>query len=624
MFTRLKTLCIIILAVILVGGCTARRNPLPTSSVPAPQLTPTPLSFPATATPLSIRTRLSIGLAGLDFDAFIENSYRQLFIRDPETVLELGLAQVYQTPTDQLTDISDEYIRETQSLEADILDILARYDRSSLSPVQQLTYDIYHWYLSDRVEGQAFMYDDYPVNPTVLSIQHDLLQWFTDLRPLSNLQDAQDYINCLKQVDTKFEQLVNGLQRREEKGVVLPGFLLDYVVIDLQELASSPANATPYYTAFKNKIERLTSLTSDEKAALLASAETAIKDSVLPAYQGLVGYLNHLQSIASNDAGAWKFPDGKEYYAYAIKHITSTSLDAEQIHALGLQALEQIHAEMSVIFDQLGYPQDETLPQLFNRVAADSGLLYGDEIVQEYEIFISAMAQRIGEVFGLHPGIGVIVAGDPIGGYYIPPSMDGTRPGIFYAQNTGYVPKFSMPTLAYHEAIPGHHTQLTIAQQSNLPSFRRGTDFTAYIEGWALYAEHLAYEMDVYANDPYGNLGRLQAEAFRAARLVVDTGLHSQRWTFNQALEFMIENTGMPEFALYSEVSRYISLPGQATAYYIGYTKILELRQQAMNELEDQFDLKEFHDLILGNGAMPLEILEQVVNQYIQTKLGEG
>ena len=208
-----------------------------------------------------------------------------------------------------------------------------------------------------------------------------------------------------------------------------------------------------------------------------------------------------------------------------------------------------------------------------------------------------------------------------MGGYYTPPAIDGSRPGMFYAQDTGIVPKYSMPTLAYHEAIPGHHYQIAIAQQLDLPSFRRGADFTAYVEGWALYAERLVAELGLYENDVYGNLGRLQAEAFRAARLVVDTGIHTKHWTFDQAVDFMVENTGMTEYSMQGEVSRYISLPGQATAYYIGYTKILEVRQRVMDELGNQFDLKEFHNLLLGSGAMPLDILEQVMNNYIQSKL---
>jgi uncharacterized protein (DUF885 family) len=553
-----------------------------------------------------------------------EVSFQSLMRRDPETTLELGLSQVYNTPTDQLTNISDEYIRQTQTLESDILTQLRSYDRSSLTSEQQLSYDIYAWYLGDRVNGQAFMYDDYPINPTVFSEHLSLLQWFTDLRPLNNLQDAQDYITCLTQVNGKFDQLIDNLERREENGVMLPTFLVNWILSDLTSIANSRASLTPYYTAFESKVNMLADITEAEKQSLLKNAEDAITTSVIPAYQALVQYFTHQQSVSTNDAGVWKFPNGEAYYSYALRHYTSTNLSADQIHEMGLQALERIHADMREIFDQLGYPQDESIPALFTRVAQDSGYASGAEIVQGYEDIISAADQNITSVFDLRPSIGVIVVGGPTGGYYNPPAVDGSRPGMFYAQNTGRVPKYSMPTLAYHEAIPGHHTQIAIAQQLDLPSFRKGSDFTAYVEGWALYAERLAYELGFYDGDPYGNLGRLQAEAFRAARLVVDTGLHAKKWTFAQAVDFMVENTGMSENMMQGEVSRYISLPGQATAYYIGFTKILELRQLAMDKLGDQFDLKEFHNVILGNGAMPLDILEQVVNNYIQSKLEGG
>jgi uncharacterized protein (DUF885 family) len=561
---------------------------------------------------------------GLDFDNFLEASFRSLLMRDPETVLELGLSQVYKTPTDQLTNISDEYVRETQALEVNILNQLRKYDRSGLSAEQQLSYDIYTWYLGDRVNGQAFMYDDYPVNPTVFSEHLSLLQWFTDLRPLNNLQEAHDYVACLRQVDTKFNQLIDNLERREENGAMLPGFLVNWILSDLGNIANSSASRTPYYTAFESKVNSLDEIAEADRQSLLNDAEDAINTSVIPAYQALVNYFEHLQGVTTNDAGVWKFPDGEAYYAYALRHYTSTNMSAEQIHELGLQALDRIHADMRTIFDQLGYPQEEDIPTLFARVAQDSGYASGNEIVQGYEEIISAADQNTASAFDLRPNIGVIVIGGPTGGYYNPPAVDGSRPGMFYAQDTGQVAKFGMPTLAYHEAIPGHHTQIAIAQQLDLPSFRKGSDFSAYVEGWALYAEHLAYELGFYDDDPYGNLGRLQAEAFRAARLVVDTGLHAKKWSFPQAVDFMVANTGISEYMIQGEVSRYVSVPGQATAYYIGYTKIMDLRQHAMDLLGDQFDLKEFHNVILGNGAMPLDILDQVVNIYIQTKLGGG
>lgn len=618
-----RFLTLVIIVSTLVGACGTRNESTPVM-LPSTQVPQIPTSVPSvTDTQLSM-SELAAGLDGLEFDAFVEASYRRWLSRDPETVLELGLSQVYGVPTNRLTDISDEYIHQTQALESDILNLLQGYDRSTLTTEQQLTYDIYAWYLSDRVNGHKFMYDDYPVNPTVFSVHLDLLQYFTDLRPVTSLKEAQEYITCLSQVDIKFEQLIDGLQRREENGVMLPKFLVGWIISGLNDIATSSARLTPYYTAFDTKVSGLTNIKDAEKQSLLAEAEEAINTAVIPAYQALVRYFEHLQTVTNNEAGVWKFPNGEAYYAYALSHYTSTDLTADQIHEAGLQALDRIHAEMRTIFDQLGYPQDESLPELFTRVAADSGSYSGDEIVQGYEDIITEVDQNLSNAFTLRPSIGVIVIGGPTGGYYMPPAMDGSRPGMFYAQNTGIQPKFSMPTLAYHEAIPGHHFQIAIAQQLDLPSFRRGSDFTAYVEGWALYAERLVAELGFYDNDPYGDLGRLQAEAFRAARLVVDTGIHMKRWTFDQAVDFMVENTGMPEYSIQGEVSRYISLPGQATAYYIGYTKILEIRQRAMEKLGEQFDLKEFHNLLLGSGAMPLDILEQSINNDIQIKLGGG
>ena len=615
-----KVLTLVILISFLAGACRTRSTPSPETS-PTSQAPDIPTLVPSATVTQPPLTKLSSGLDGLNFDAFVEASYRRMLSRDPETVLTLGLSQIFGVPTDQLTDITDEYIRQTQALESDIFSMLQHYDRSTLTAEQQLTYDIYAWYLNDRVNGHEFMYDDYPINPSVLSMHYALLQFFTDLRPMTSLRDAQDYVICLSQMDNKFEQLIDGLQRREKNGVMLPRFLIGWILGDLKGVATSSARATPYFTAFESKVSTLTNISTSDKQSLLAAAEEAINTAVIPAYQELVGYFEHLQTVATNDAGVWKFPNGEAYYTYVLNHYTSTDLTADQIHELGLQALDRIRAEMRTTFDQLGYPKDESIPESFARVANDSGSLSGEEIVRGYEEIITTVDQNIGSVFDLRPSIGVIVIGGPTGGYYNPPAIDGSRPGMFYAQDIGMVPKYSMPTLAYHEAIPGHHYQIAIAQQLNLPSFRRGSDFTAYVEGWALYAERLVAELGFYENDVYGNLGRLQAEAFRAARLMVDTGIHARRWTFDQAVDFTVENTGMPEYSMQGEVSRYVSLPGQATAYYIGYTKILELRQRAMDELGNQFDLKEFHNLLLGSGAMPLDILEQVMNNYIQSKL---
>ena len=608
MSTRHTAIAKTILVLILVVGC-GRANP-----TARPGVTPTPL-----ATQPAVPD-IAADLQGLDIDEFLEASYHRLLLRDPELLTELGLADAFGVGNDQLTDISDGYVRETQQLEAAILDLLNQYNRAEMTPEQQLSADIYAWYLDDRGRGHEFTYNDYPLNPIIVSAHNQLVHFFTQIHPVTSRQDAEDYVTRLSQVSAKWEQLQEGLRLREGAGVVLPKFAIQWVLRDLRAIADSEPHSIPFYTAFEEKVNGLDGLSDAERQALLEAAQDQIKTSVIPAYQALVEYLEHQETVATADDGVWKFPNGEEYYAHALRHHTTTDLTAAQIHQIGLDEVARIQAEMRVLFDELGYPQDESLPALFDRVARDSGSLYGDEIVAGYETIIEEMDQSLDTAFDLRPRANVIVIGGPRGGYYVPPAVDGSRPGAFYASDTGTQPKFSMPSLAYHEAIPGHHLQIAIAQELDLPSLRKGVSFTAYGEGWALYAEQLAWEMGFYEDDPYGNLGRLQYEAWRAVRLVVDTGIHAQGWTYDQAVDYMHENTGLPRSTVEYEVARYVTWPGQATAYKIGMLKILELRQRAMDQLGDSFDLKEFHNVVLSNGSMPLDVLEQVVQEYIDAR----
>lgn len=605
MSTRYAAIAATMLVLTLVAGCGKAEN-IATPALP-------------TATQASVSNTVA-DLQGLNIDEFLEASYHRLLLRDPELITELGLAEAFGVGNNQLTDISDKYIRETQQLEAAILDLLNQYDRGALTPEQRLSVDIYAWYLADRVCGHEFMYNNYPLSPVTNSAHNQLVHFFTQIHPVTSRQDAEDYVTRLSQVSTKWGQLQEGLRLREEAGVVLPRFIIQWVQSDLRAIAESDPRSTPFYTAFEEKVNGLPELSDADRQALLQAAEREISESVIPAYQMLVDYLEHQKSIATTDDGVWKFSNGEEYYAHALRHHTTTDLTAAEIHQIGLDEVARIQAEMRVLFDELGYPQDESLPALFGRVTRDSGTLYGDEIVAGYETIIAEMDQNLDAAFDLRPRADVIVIGGPRGGYYVPPAVDGSRPGAFYASTIGAQTKFSMPSLAYHEAIPGHHLQIAIAQELALPSARKGVRFTAYSEGWALYAERLAWEMGFYEDDPYGNLGRLQYEAWRAVRLVVDTGIHAQGWTYDQAVRYMRENTGLPQSTVEYEIARYITWPGQSTAYKIGMLKILELRQRAMDQLGERFDLKEFHTLVLSNGSMPLAILEQVVQEYIDTQ----
>lgn len=574
-----------------------------------PAVTPAPLELPAVAE----------GLQGLDIDTFFEESYTRIGLRCPECITTLGLSEALGVRKDQLNDMSDAYIRETQSLEKAILALLKTYDRAGLTPEQQLSYDVYIWYLEDQIRGHEFTDYDYIIRPGVIGYQDNLVQFFTDIYPLTNKKDAEDYITCLSLVETQMKQVVDRLERRAEIGVVLPRGILQWMGSNLRAIANSDADETPFYTAFEEKLNALDTISTTDKKTLLKAAENAIEKSVLHGFDALADLLEKQQRTATDAIGVSKIPNGEAYYAYLLRHYTTTDLTADEIHELGQQDLIRIHADMRVLFDKLGYPADESLPTLYNRVARESGLLQGEAILREYEAIIEAVKADIAPVFDLQPKADVIVIGVPSGGYYLSPAVDGSRPGAFYASNTGSEPRSGMPTLAYHEAIPGHHQQIAIAQELPLPFFRKDMGFLGYVEGWALYAERLAWELGVYEDDIYGDLGRLQAEAFRATRLVVDTGIHVTGWTYNQAVDYMLQNTGMSRDAVESQIWRYITWPGQATAYKVGMIEILEQRQRAMDALGDDFDLKAFHNVVLGNGSVPLELLERLVDDYIAT-----
>jgi uncharacterized protein (DUF885 family) len=556
----------------------------------------------------------------LTIDEFFEDSFRQLLTRDPELVTDIGLADVYGTGNDKLTDISDSYVRETQALEAAALEGLRSFDSSSLTPDQKLSYEIYEWYLQDLVDGHRWMYHDYPLTFFILSIQNELELFMTDLHHISDKKDAEDYISRLAQVGDKFSQALDGLKIREEMEVIPPRFVIDWTISDLQNMASRLPQLTPYYTSFAQRMSPLSSVNPEEQQELLDRAETVIANSVFPGYKAALAYMQELAAVAASDDGAWKLPSGRDYYAYTLRHHTTTDMSADEIHELGLQELERIHSEIRALASELGYMDGLTLRELYAQAEDDSGYLSGPDVVAQYESIIQrAESEMLPEAFGLVPNAGVIVIGGDKGAYYVQPSLDGSRPGAFYARTSSPVSRLSMPSLVYHEAVPGHHLQIAIARElEGVPSFRTGVDFNGYVEGWGLYAERLASELGFYDDDPYGDLGRLQLEAWRAARMVIDTGIHDKGWTYDEAVDFMIENTGEIKPVAEYEVARYIVVPGQATSYMVGMLKILELRGRAMDALGEAFDLKEFHDLVLGSGSVPLEILEQIVDTYIK------
>lgn len=617
---------------ILPEATSTATSPPPTATLTKPTIPPEVTSeTPAQETPIGPAIEK---LEGLPIDQFFDDSFTLLLLRDPELLTELNLSEQFGLRNDQLNNLSDAYLRDTQQLEAGILELLRSYDRESLTPDQQLSYDIYEWTLDDLVRGHEFMYHDYPLHHMVNSYNFNLESLLTEIHPLNDRQDFEDYISRLSQVDVQVDQLLEGLAIREELGIIPPDFIISMTRSNLLGFlgtsSSSPDSIdpqrVPIYSVLDEALAPLSSITPEEQDELSAAALQEVQESFIPAYLKLADYLEHLESVANDDAGVWKFPNGDAYYQYALRQETSTDLTPEEIHALGLEEVARIKGEIRELFADLGYPSDESFGTSLNRAVQEGGFYDTstqsgkDDYVAAVEALIEEADQRMGELFDIGPSWGVEVVPGPMGGYYVHGAPDGSRPGAYHVGvNRPRIEKFVEPTIAYHEAVPGHHYQIATSQALDLPMFRRGGGNNGFVEGWALYAERLAYEVGLYEDDPYGNLGRLQLELLRAMRLVVDTGIHAEGWTRQEARTYIDETWGAPGFWSH-EADRYIVMPAQATSYKIGMLKILELRQRAMNSLGDQFDIKEFHNLVIGNGAVPLEILEQLVDEHIAEK----
>jgi len=605
-----KSLWIAFVAVFLLASCSGGGN---SGSSPPPPPPPPP--------PPTVSEQLRIDLQGLPLDEFYFESYDALLQRTPELIVWRGLTGVFPPDSIGLNNVSDAYQRETFAMHQVVLDMLRAYDRSALTADEQLTYDIYEWQQQDEIDRLEFIYYDFVATYNFHGIHRDTLDFFTAVHPLETQQDAENYVTRLIAVDEKFLQVGAHLSKQNGAGVVEPALTLNAAIFYMGEIADVAANTTPYYTVFVDKVNNIAGLSAADRQALLDSALSAVTNSVIPAYRQLRQIMQSLLANASPSIGVGQYPLGTEYYNYSLKHHTTTDLTAAEVHQLGLNEVLRIRAEMRVIFDQLGYPQNETMRELFARVEADGGIIPAVDVKPTYESMVAFAEQNLAVAFDIFPSAPVVVADDDFGGYYISPSYDGTRPGAFYAGTVNDEAYFRMPSLTYHESVPGHHTQIAIQMDQDTPVFRRMSRVTAFVEGWGLYAERLAYELDWYNNDPYGDLGRLQYEALRATRLVVDTGIHSMDWSFDQSVQYLEDSLGVRNGSAQSAAGRYSVVPAQATAYMVGMLQILAARQRAIDALGAQFDLIEFHRLLLSNGAVPLDIMNREVDRWIQEKL---
>ena len=550
------------------------------------------------------------------FDAWVESSYRDLLSRYPETVTALGLDGELGTRNDRLNDYSAEFMRDTERLDFAILEQLKRFDREALDATDRRTYDVCLWYWTDRVGAHQFADLDYPISHFFVTSRHLVLyDLLTERYPLDTLQDAVDYVGCLEQVGRQFDQTIEDLQGRADRGIIAPAPLLLNALGDLRGMKNASGDRHPYLQRLIATLDAAGWADGAARSRLLDSARAAIRDVVTPAYERLYEAAQELIQAAPSELGLWQYEDGEAYYAYILTHHNQTELSPREVHDIGLREVARLRNEILAASAFLGLDTEASFSQCYARIVQDGGSFRSQAIVAEYTRLIEEAKARLGEVVSHVPTIPVVVEANSVGGYYVAAPGDGSRPAVFYASNQGTTPHYRMPTLAYHEAIPGHHLQIATAQELDLPLFRRLETYLGFTEGWALYAERLAWELGWYDLDPYANLGRLQDEMMRAVRLVVDTGIHAFRWTFEEAVAYFVENTGQSRGYAEYEVLRYAAWPGQATAYMIGMLDILDLRSREEERLGEAFDLVAFHDRLLSGGSLPLGLLDALFGE---------
>ncbi len=512
------------------------------------------------------------------------------------------------------------------------------YDRESMAGQDLISYDIFDSFLGDQVtEGKRFRYHNFPVNQ-MFGVQSGLPNFMADSHFVESERDARDYIARIGQFERKFDQVIEGLQKRESLGILPPRFTVEKVLKQMRGFIDVPAAEHLLYTSFAEKLNKIPAddLSEETRSALQAELAQAIDASVYPAYRKLIGYHEALLPKATSNDGAWRLPDGDAYYAWRVRNQTTTDMTPDQIHQIGLAEVARISAEMDAILQGEGLVEG-SVGERVQRISKREDQLFADtdegreQILAEYQRIIDEVSAGLGDWFDKQPAAKVEVKRVPKfsektapGAYYQGPSLDGKRPGAFFAnlRSVEDLPRFGMRTLAYHEAVPGHHFQIALAQElKGLPIFRRFLPFTVYAEGWALYSEQVAWEAGFQAK-PLDNLGRLQAEMFRAVRLVVDTGMHAKHWSREQSIDYMREHTGMGKGEVVAEIERYLVNPGQALAYKVGMLKILELRAKAKSELGEKFDIRQFHNVVLTSGSVPIFILERLVDQWIAEQKG--
>ncbi|TWX71841.1 DUF885 domain-containing protein [Colwellia demingiae] len=611
-----KSLLVVAVAAALLSACSEEKA--------------LPQNNEQTTAPVKVTT-VKATSASEQANALFDTIFKEGVNRDPVRQTYLGIKTDY----DKWNDLSESNAANELAIAKENLVRIQAIDATTLDVQTKISLNLFIQNLENHIADYKWRFHSYPVNQ-MHGTHSQIPAFLINQHSISNVKEAQDYIARVRGAQKLLEQLVEQLKLREAKGIIAPKFVFPHVIRDSKNiLVGAPFDDKPNSTIFADftrKINEL-SISDDEKKTLITDIKVALIDNLKPGYEQLITYLATLEKKADTRDGAWKFPDGEAFYNNALKRTTTTDLTSEQIHNLGLSEVSRIHNEMRVIMKQVGF--DGSLNEFFDFMRNDQQFYYPatDEGKQRYlaeaVALIDDMQSRLDTLFLTKPKAKLKVkavegfreksAGKA---FYERPAPDGSRPGIYYANlyDMEAMPSYQMAALAYHEGIPGHHMQLAIKQElTGIPMFRKFGGYTAHTEGWGLYSEMIPKEIGLY-QDPYSDFGRLAMELWRACRLVVDTGIHTKQWTREQGIEYYATNTPNALSDAVKMVERHVVMPSQATAYKIGMNKIIELRENARVQLGDKFDIREFHDVVLKNGPVPLNVLTDLVNDYIKTK----
>lgn len=570
-------------------------------------------------------------------NAFFDRVFDEGVDRSPSAQGYLGIKKDH----DKWDDYSEaNQLAELGHTVADLAELKRTINPELLDEQTQMSYRLFVTQAEHSIEGWKWRHHGYTFSQMEDSPNSSLPAFLINFHPVDDVADARAYVARLRALPAALDQLMAEAQDQAARGILPPKFTFPMMIESCHEIiAGAPFDSAAKQSAlledFAGKLGALKDADAATKAELLAAAKAALVESVKPAYERLIAMFEAQAKVATDDDGAWKLPEGRDYYNFRLRSQTTTTLSADEIHDLGVREVARIHAEMAAIKEQTGFKGD--LPAFLKFMRDDPQFTYPSTeagraaYIKRATEIIDQMRARLPEFFGVQPKAPLVIKKvepfrekNAAGAFYEQPSADGTRPGTYYIATLDMrgLPIWEMETLAHHEAIPGHHMQIAIAQElQHMPKFRMFGGYNAYVEGWALYAERFPKEFGFY-QDPYQDFGRLSDELLRAVRLVVDTGIHAKHWTRQQVRDYFHTNTANPERDVVAETDRYIVWPGQACGYKIGQLKILELRDLAKKSLGAHFSLREFHDLVLKNGALPMNLLEENVRNWIAKQKG--